>query len=345
MVQAALRRLTRQTLLSLPTPVLRALAGGGVVWRGGRTLDPRLQYLTETAKAQAPLAGLAPADARTAYAKALQPLAARRTPEVKIEALTVEGAAGQLDARAFRPERQDLSRPAVLYAVGGVLDTLDQAEAFCSLLARTTRTAVVAVACRLAPEHRFPAGIDDLQAAHAWLVDNTPRFGAPQGQVAVAGAGLGANLAAVLCLRLKRGQAVQPALQLLLYPLTDWASETPSMTDYADFWPLPRALVDSFAGHVMGPDVGPADPDLSPLRAPDLSGLAPAIVATAGFDPLTDQGEAYALRLRRAGGTLTYRRYDSLAHGFIGYMGAVPAAQAACEDIARLADEALGSAP
>ena len=89
----------------------------------------------------------------------------------------------------------------------------------------------------------------------------------------------------------------------------------------------------------------PARQDLSPLRAPDLEGLAPAIVATAGFDPLTDQGEAYALRLRRAGAGLTYRRYDSLAHGFIGYTGGVPAAQAACEDIARLVDEALGSAP
>jgi acetyl esterase/lipase len=345
MAQAALRRLSRQALLSLPTPVLRALAGGGVVWRGGRTLDPRLQYLTEASKAQAPLAGLAPADARAAYARALQPLAARKTPGVKIEPMTVEGAAGPLEARLFRPSRQDLSRPVILFAVGGVLDTLDQAEAFCSLLAHAARTAVLAVACRLAPEHRFPAGIDDLEAAHAWLAQNTPRFGAPLGQTAVAGAGLGANLAAVLCLRLKRGKAVQPALQLLLYPLTDWASETPSMADYADLWPLSRALVDSFAGYVMGPDVGPADPDLSPLRALDLSGLAPAIVVTAGFDPLADQGEAYALRLRRQGVTMTYRRYDSLAHGFIAYAGAAPAAQAACEDIARLIDDALSPAP
>ncbi len=345
MAQAALRRLSRQTLLSLPTPVLRALAGGGVVWRGGRTLDPRLQYLAEASKAEAPLAGLPPADARAAYARALQPLAARKAPEVTIEPLTVEGASGPLVARLFRPARQDLSRPAILFAVGGVLDGLDQAEAFCSLLAHTARTAVLAVACRQAPEHRFPAGIDDLEAAHAWLMDNTPRFGAPLGHTAVAGAGLGANLAAVLCLRLKRAKAVQPALQLLLYPLTDWASETPSMADFADLWPLSRALVESFAGHVMGPDVGPADPDLSPLRAPDLSGLAPAIVVTAGFDPLVDQGEAYALRLRRQGVALTYRRYDSLAHGFIGYAGAVPAAQAACEDITGLVDEALRPAP
>jgi acetyl esterase/lipase len=314
-----------------------------VVWRGGRTLDPRLQYLAETAKTEPPLAGLAPADARAAYAKALALLAGRPTREVKAETLTVTGAAGPLDARLYRPARQDLSRPVILFAVGGVLDTLDQAEAFCGLLARTTKAPVLAVACRLAPEHRFPAGIDDLQAAYAWLLDNTPRFGAPQSHVAVAGAGLGANLAAVLCLRLKRAKADQPALQLLLYPLTDWASETPSMTDYADLWPLPRTLVDSFAGQVMGPDVGPADPDLSPLRAPDLSGLAPAIVVTAGFDPLTDQGEAYALRLRRQGVPLTYRRYDGLAHGFIGYAGAVPAAQAACEDIARLADCALNA--
>jgi acetyl esterase/lipase len=133
---------------------------------------------------------------------------------------------------------------------------------------------------------------------------------------------------------MKRAGEPQPALQLLIYPAVDVASETQSMTTFGDAYPLSRDTMNWFMAHYMSPDADPADPRLSPIRTEDLSGLAPAIVATAGFDPLVDQGECYAKRLRDAGVPVVYRCYDSLAHGFTAFTGAVPTADTACREIA-----------
>ena len=173
-------------------------------------------------------------------------------------------------------------------------------------------------------------------AAYRWARDNAPRFGAPAGQVAIGGDSMGGNFAAVIAQEMKRAGEPQPALQLLIYPALDVASETASMTTYADAYPLSRATMAWFMGHYMGPGDSPADPRLSPVRAADLSGLAPAVVVTAGFDPLLDQGEAYARRLREAGVPVVYRCYDHLAHAFTAFTGVVPAADVACREIAGL---------
>ena len=140
------------------------------------------------------------------------------------------------------------------------------------------------------------------------------------------------------------GGEAQPALQLLIYPAVDVASETASMTTYADAYPLSRPIMDWFMGHYMGPDANPADPRLSPDKTEDLTGLAPAVVVTAGFDPLVDQGEAYAKRLIAAGVPVTYRCHDSLAHGFTAFTGAVPAADGASREVARLVRAAFDTA-
>ena len=140
---------------------------------------------------------------------------------------------------------------------------------------------------------------------------------------------------------MQRAGEAQPALQLLIYPAVDVASETPSMTTYADAYPLSGPVMDWFMGHYIGADADPADPRLSPGRTADLSGLAPAVVVTAGFDPLVDQGEAYAKRLIAAGVPTTYRCYDSLAHGFTAFTGAIPCAEWACREIAGLVREGL----
>ena len=152
---------------------------------------------------------------------------------------------------------------------------------------------------------------------------------------------LGGLFAAIVCQEMKRTGEPQPALQLLIYPAVDVASETQSMTTYADAYPLTRATMDWFMGHYMGPDADPADPRLSPIKAEDVSGLAPAVVATAGFDPLVDQGEAYAKHLKDAGVPVLYRCYDSLAHAFTAFTGAVPCADVACREIAGLVREAF----
>jgi acetyl esterase/lipase len=270
-------------------------------------------------------------------------LEGRIQPGIAIETLTLQTEAGPLDARAYRPAGQDPAAPILVFAHmgGGVVGDLDTSHAFCSLLAAGARCPVLSVAYRLAPEDRFPAGLDDVLAAYRWARTNAGRFGAPIGVAAIGGDSMGANFAAVICQELHRHGEPQPALQLLLFPIVDVASETPSMTTYADAYPMSRTLLAWFMGHYLGPEDDPADARLSPLKAADLSGLAPAVIATAGFDPLVDQGEAYAKRLLQAGTPVTYRCYDALAHGFSAFTSLVPAADMACREIAGLVRSAL----
>ncbi|HEX4712476.1 alpha/beta hydrolase, partial [Phenylobacterium sp.] len=252
--------------------------------------------------------------------------------------LAIPGPAGEIPARIYRPKVQDPEAPLMVFAHmgGGVIGDLEICHAFCTILARAGRGPVLSVDYRLAPEHRFPAGLEDVLAAYRYGRDNAERFGAPLAQAAIGGDSMGGNFAAIACQELKRAGEPQPVLQLLIYPCVDVACESASMTTYADAFPLNRATMDWFMGHYMGPGDSPADPRLSPLRAKDLSGLAPAIVVTAGFDPLLDEGEAYARRLKEAGVPTVYRCYDGLAHGFTAFTGAVPCADVACREVAGL---------
>jgi len=341
MQRAVLRR-----LLSLPSPVLRLLAGGGAVHRGGRTLDPRLQMIAALSGRAATIDLMSPDEARRLNASALRVVSGRLEPGVKVEHRTLPGLRADLPARLYRPHDQDPAMPVMVFghAGGGAIGDLDTCEAFCSLLARIVRCPVLSVDYALAPEHRFPAGLDDMLFAYRWARDNAASLGAAPGAAMIGGDSIGGSFAAVIAQDLKRSGEAQPALQLLIYPCVDLASETASMTTYAEAFPLSRGAIDWFTGHYLGSEATPTDPRLSPIRARDLSGLAPAVVVTAGFDPLADQGELYARALRDAGGKVVYRRYDSLAHGFTAFTGAVPAADEACREIARLVREALDSA-
>ena len=341
MARPATERRILRTLLSLPSPILRLMSGGGVVYQGGRTLDPRLQVLAAQARSAPSMATMTPEEARRASARGLAALTGDPEPGVQVESLSVDGAAGALMARAYRPTAQDPAAPLMVFAHfgGGVIGDLDTCHAFCTLLARASHGPVLSVAYRLAPEHRFPAGLEDMLAAYRWGRANAGRFGAPAGEAAIGGDSMGGNFAAAICQLLKTAGEPQPSLQLLIYPCVDVACESASMTTYADSFPLSRSIMSWFAGHYMGPGDNPADPRLSPLRAADLAGLAPAIVVTAGFDPLLDQGEAYARRLRESHVPAVYRCYDSLAHGFTAFTGAIPAADTACREIAGLVRE------
>ena len=343
MPDLTVQRLVLRALLGLPRPVLRGLAGGGVVYQGGRTLDPAFQYMASQARRLPPLTSLPPADARAASAGGLALTAGRPQSGVKTEAVSIEAAEGPVAGRVYRPADQNPAAPILVFAHfgGGVIDDLETCDAFCSMLAKIARCAVLSVDYRLAPEHRFPAGLDDVMAAYRWARDNAGLYGAPAGRAAIGGDSMGGNFAAIIAQDLKAAGEPQPDLQLLIYPVTDVASETASMTTYADAYPLSRATMDWFMGHYMRPEDSPADPRLSPGRAADVSGLAPAIVITAGFDPLVDQGEAYARRLREAGVNVTYRCYDHLAHAFTAFTGAAAAADQACREIAELVRKAF----
>jgi acetyl esterase/lipase len=351
MADPAVQKFILKALMSLPSPVLRAMSGGGTVYRGGRTLDPRFQFLAHAAAKLPSLTSLAPDEARAASARGLTVMSGPPEPGVRNESLSIDGpmssgGGGPVKLRAYRPADQDSSAPLIVFAHfgGGVIGDLETCHAFCGILARTCRTAVLSVDYRLAPDHRFPAGLDDVLAAFRWGRDNAARFGAAPGTAAIGGDSMGGNFSAIVAQEMKRLGEPQPALQLLIYPAVDVASETPSMTTYGDAYPLSRPIMDWFMGHYMGPDADPADPRLSPDKTQDLSGLAPAVVITAGFDPLVDQGEAYAKRLVAAGVPTTYRCYDALAHGFTAFTGAVPAADAACREIARLVRAAFDTA-
>jgi len=336
MASAAAQRVIARTILSLPAPVLRLMSGGGSLYKGGRTLDPRLQFLAAQARKGPAMETLAPDEARRGESAALGAVGGDLEPGVRWEALNVPGAAGEIAGRLYRPKDQDPARPLMVWAHmgGGVIGTLDTNHCFCSLLARITRAPVLSVDYRLAPEHRFPAGLEDVLAAYRWARDQAAAYGASG--VAIAGDSMGGNFAAIVCQELKRTGEPQPRLQLLIYPCTDVASQSESMTTYADAFPLNRPMMDWFMGHYLGPDDDPTSVRLSPLRETDLSGLAPAVIATAGFDPLVDQGEAYAKALDKAGVTVRYRCYDSLTHAFTAFTGAIPAADAACREIAAL---------
>jgi acetyl esterase len=337
----AIQNTLLKAALSLPRPLLRLLSGGGVEYRGGRTLDPRFQFLASHGRGLPALDKVTPQEARLISVQMIKGLDGRLEPGVALETLTIETESGPLRARAYRPSDQDAAAPVMVYAHmgGGVIGNLDTGHLFCGILAAVGRCAVLSVDYRLAPEDRFPAGLDDVLAAYRWARANASRFGAPVGVAAIGGDAVGGNFAAVICQELRRHGEPQPALQLMIYPVVDVASETQSMTTYADAYPLSRDLMAWFMGHYLGPGDDPAEPRVSPIKAADLSGLAPAVIATAGFDPLVDQGEAYAKRLGAAGTPVAYRCYDALAHGFTAFTSLVPAADIACREIAGLVRE------
>jgi acetyl esterase/lipase len=272
MADLALQRLQVRTMLALPTPILRALSGGRATHVGGRTLDPRLQFLTSQAQRASPEGGLE--EARASARALVGLLGGRPEPGVRVDPLSVPGAAGEIDARAYRPPDQDPAAPLMVFAHfgGGVIGDLDTCHAFCTLLAKEACCAVLSIAYRLAPEHRFPAGLEDMLAAYRWASEEAERFGAPAGRAAIGGDSMGGNFAAILCQELKRGGAPQPAMQLLIYPALDVAAEGGSMITYGDAWPLTAATMQWFMGQYLGPEDAPSDPRLSPLRETDLSG-------------------------------------------------------------------------
>jgi acetyl esterase len=248
---------------------------------------------------------------------------------VPFEDRTIPGPGGPIPIRTYRPENPT---GALVYFHGGgwVLGNIRTVDGVCATLARRAGITVISVDYRLAPEHRFPAAVDDAWAATTWAYANREQLGAT-GRLAVGGDSSGGNLAAVAARRAgDKGMAL--ALQLLVYPVTDADLDTVSYRDNANgYWLTRDGMVWFWDLYV--PDGDRFHPDASPLRAGDLGGVAPALVITAEFDPLRDEGEAYATRLEQAGVPVTLKRYDGLVHGFFR-----------CAAVLAASDEALGLA-
>jgi acetyl esterase/lipase len=230
--------------------------------------------------------------------------------------------------RLYRPAPAPAALLVFIHGGGWTIGDLTSHDALCRTLARDADVAVLAVDHRRAPEAPWPAAVDDAVAVTRWALTHGPQV-AGTDVVAVGGDSSGGNLAALACLRLRDDRSRLPAAQVLVYPNTDLTFSLPSVQEKATGWGLDADDARWFAEQWVPDPTLRADPRVSPLHEPDLTGLPPAIVVTAEHDPLRDEGEAYAARLAEAGVAVHARRERGLVHGFLGYAAASPAAAAA----------------
>ena len=222
-----------------------------------------------------------------------------------------------------------------LHGGGFVFGDLDTHDAPCRILCRHGGMHVLAIDYRLAPENPFPAAVDDALAALRWAQTHAAELGADPARVGVGGDSAGANLSAVVAQLAAADGGQTPVCQMLIYPAVDRTRPYLSLELFKEGFLLTRDSIDWFHIHYVG-DSGAAktDPRIGPLHAASLAGLAPALVVTAGFDPLRDEGEAYASALLAAGTTTVQRRFDSLVHGFFNMVGVSPSCRDAVIEIA-----------
>jgi acetyl esterase len=322
--------------LRMPISWVNILAGPPVVV-DGRTLDVRTQWFLQllARSGQRPLHELGVAQARAEFDLFQAMLGGRPAPVGEIVDRIVTGPAGRQRVRLYRPAGS-VARllPTILYFHGGgfTIGSLEGYDLPCRFFSARTGCAVVAVDYRLAPEHKFPAAVDDAVASFRWLAAEAVELGIDPDRIVVAGDSAGGTLAAVVA-QLMRGEARSPCLQWLIYPATDLGIDGGSRVSCGEGFLLTRDDMEWFRSQYLHGLAEVEDPRVSPLRAADLSGLPPALVFTAGFDPLRDEGQAYAERLAAAGVKTIHREFDSLIHGFVGMRGALQAAARAMDDM------------
>lgn len=327
---------TLRGLPYIPDRVKRLLLGRPSITLDGNTLDTTLQLMLAGQHVLG-LEGLVADDDFVAARHQLELLAGSFRQQIPVSAvadLTVTGAVGPINARHYRTGEPDAPLLVFYHGGGQVIGSLDTHDDLCREICRTGRVHVLSVDYRLAPEHKAPAGSQDAYAAYRWALENAAELGADPQRVAVGGDSAGGNLSALVSLRARDEKAPLPALQLLLYPVTDYHGKTRSQTLFARGFFLTRRDMDWFDERFLGgAEVEPTDPRVSPLLADDLSGLPPALVVTAGFDPLRDEGRRYAEALRAAGVPVDYREYGSLVHGFANFFPLGGASATATADV------------
>jgi acetyl esterase len=264
--------------------------------------------------------GLPPAQARVYVQRDAEAGSGTRPlPMASVQSLEIPGPASTLPARLYLPfGAPPAPRPLLLYFHGGgwVIGSLDTHDSVCRFLAAHSGVAVLSCGYRLAPEHPYPAAPEDAAAAFRWAVENAAALEADVSRIAVGGDSAGGNMATGLCQAMREADEQRPAMQLLVYPVTDASGQQNSRELFSTGFKLTAADIVEFERCYLPDPARASDPLASVLHAPDLSGLPPAYVVTAGFDPLRDEGEAYADRLRREGGRVALRRHPGLIHTF-----------------------------
>lgn len=308
-------------------------------------LDPQVRVLLDqiVAMGAPPLHTLSVPDAR----QALVEMAAMQGPPEAIAHLEdrkIPGSQGDIPMRLYNPGK-GARLPALVYFHGGgwVLGGIDTHDAVCRSLANLAGCVVVSVDYRLAPEHKFPAAAEDAYAATRWVADNAASIGVNPARLGVGGDSAGGNLSAVVALMARDRGAPALVHQLLIYPVTDSACATASYRDNADGYLLTKDAMLWFWNHYMRDDADRSNPYAAPLHAPNLRGVPPALVITAEYDPLRDEGEAYAARLREAGVPVEMTRYHGMIHGFFGMAAVLDQAKQAVQQAAGALRTAFGA--
>ncbi len=316
-------RLTRSVVRArsrLPRPLLRRRVGDPWVI-DGNTLDLQMHAFVE--RAMKAIAGrsdddVTPENIRKGWAETVAIAGPDPVPSVSVHDRTIPGPGGDLPVRLYHPANVTGLTPAVVFyhQGGGVIGGLDTDHGLCSMIAERCGAVVVSVDYRLGPEDKFPAGVDDAVAAYEWTLDNADGLAVDPTRIAVAGTSQGGTFSAVLCQERRSRGLPQPAAQILLYPGVDMTATGGSLDSCGETWPLSTPTIFFFMANYLPDPSAAADSRVSPAVATELWGLAPAVVVTAGFDPLRDQGQKYAEALEGAGVPVTFRCEGSLNHSF-----------------------------
>jgi acetyl esterase/lipase len=308
----------------IPSWLKRLLAGGRRVTIDGNTLDATLQLILAVIQRSTRTGGPSVADdlgvaralARSSHAGFLM----GANLAVPTTDFTIAGPDGPLRTRHYRPAVAGAAPLLVFFHGGGfVVGDIESHDGLCRIICRDAAIHVLSVDYRLAPEHKAPAAVDDCVAAYRWALAHAAELGADPSRVGVGGDSAGGNLAALVALRSREEGIPQPTLQVLLYPVLDLSAETQyrSRILFSEGFLVSKRDADRFRDlYLSGTDLAADDARVSPMHAADLSGLAPALVLTAGFDPVRDEGNEYAAALRSAGVAVDHRQFDALTHGF-----------------------------
>ena len=288
---------------------------------------------------------LSPKEARRMFLET-RPASTPPAPQIgAVRDVEAEGPLGAIPLRVYRPAGVPDARrlPAHVYFHGGgwVIGDIETHDVLCRQLTAEAGVAVVSVDYRLAPEHKFPASVDDAWAATRWVAGHADALGVDARRLSVGGDSAGGNLAAVVALLARDAGAPAIALQVLVYPVTDLGAETKSYADLADGYMLTRDSMRWFRAQYLTKEEDALDWRVSPIRATSLAGLPPALVITAGFDPLRDEGEAYARRLREAGVSVDAVCFGGMIHGFVPMGRLIDSGNRAVSHIAASLREAL----
>jgi acetyl esterase len=327
----------------LPRMVKRLLAGTPIRL-DGLELDLDVQVLVKLSALQPDpdVSELTPALVRADLRRSASAVSAGRVDGVSMLETTIAGADGQLAARLYEPAEATGGFVVYFHGGGWVAGDLDTHDEPCRLLARSSGARVLSVDYRLAPEHPFPAPVEDAFAAFRDAAGpSAARLGADPARIAVAGDSAGGHLAAVTAQLCAADGGPAPAFQLLIYPVVDLVNVAPSREIFAEGFFLRKVVMDWYEDQLLLGGGARTDPRASPLLAQDLAGLAPAMVVTAGFDPLRDEGEAYAARLRDAGVATILRRHAGYVHGFTHMLTIGPGPREALAEMGGVLRQAL----